>query len=325
MDKLLDTFRKLSGWALLKQWLRAGVLPYAAAQAALTGLSRKSLEIVRLGVQLKIQRKLQKKYLPALKRFDEEWRKGAYAAVESGRRRVWICWLQGIDNAPGLVKKCYTSIREHIKDREIVLITSANRRDYIELPDYIERKYEAGIITHTHFSDLLRVALLAKYGGTWIDATVFCTGGTIPRYMLDSDFFVFQNLKPGADGHVLNMSNWFITAKAGNKFVLAIREMLFAYWKKKNDVADYFIFHMFFAMIANFYADDWKKVVPYSNSVPHILLLRLFERYDDDCYKELKRICPFHKLSYKLKQESTALKGTYYDVILNGNGANENI
>ena len=75
MDKLFDTFRRLGGRSLLKQWMRAGVLPYAAAQAALTGLSRKSLEIVRLGVQLKIQRKLARKYLPVLKRFDEEWRK----------------------------------------------------------------------------------------------------------------------------------------------------------------------------------------------------------------------------------------------------------
>lgn len=318
MGKLLDTFNRLGGRSLLKQWLRAGVLPYAAVQAALTGLSRKSLEIVRLGVQLKIQRKLQKKYLPALKRFDKEWRKGAYAAVEGGRRRVWICWLQGMDNAPGLVKKCYASIREHIRDREIVLITSANRKDYIELPDYIERKYEAGIITHTHFSDLLRVALLAKYGGTWIDATVFCTGESIPGYMLDSDFFVFQNLKPGADGHVLNMSNWFITTNAGSKLILAIRDLLFAYWKEKNYVVDYFIFHMFFAMIVEFYAEDWKKVIPYSNSVPHILLLRLFERYDGECYEELKKICPFHKLSYKFSQEKASLKGTYYDVIFNG-------
>ena len=56
MGKLFDTFNRLGGRSLLKQWLRAGVLPYAAVQAALTGLSRKSLEIVRLGVQLKIQR-----------------------------------------------------------------------------------------------------------------------------------------------------------------------------------------------------------------------------------------------------------------------------
>ena len=80
---------------------------------------------------------------------------------------------------------------------------------------------------------------------------------------------------------------------------------------------DYFLLHHFFAMVADSYVDDWKKVVPFSNSVPHILLLRLFEPYNKECYEELKRICPFHKLAYKRTSEEFALKGTFYDVIFN--------
>ena len=34
---------------------------------------------------------------------------------------------------------------------------------------------DSGQITKTHLSDLLRLELLIRYGGTWIDATVFCT------------------------------------------------------------------------------------------------------------------------------------------------------
>ena len=136
-------------------------------------------------------------------------------------------------------------------------IRDRNRKEYIVFPDYIEQQYEAGIITHTHFSDLLRVALLAKYGGTWIDATVFCTGGVVPSYMLDSDFFVFQNLKPGADGHVLNISSWFMTAYAENKMVLAVRKLLYEYWKENDRLIDYFLLHHFFSMVMDFYADDW--------------------------------------------------------------------
>ena len=73
------------------------------------------------------------------------------------------------------------------------------------------------------------------------------------------------------------------------------------------------IFAIFFARVADSYVDDWKKVVPFSNSVPHILLLRLFEPYNKECYEELKRICPFHKLAYKRTSEEVALKGTFYD------------
>lgn len=222
-----------------------------------------------------------------------------------------------MENAPKLVQDCYLSIQEYVTDRKIVLITAKNRKEYIVFPDYIEQQYEAGIITHTHFSDLLRVALLAKYGGTWIDATVFCTGGVVPSYMLDSDFFVFQNMKPGADGHVLNISSWFMTACAENKMVLAVRKLLYEYWKENDRLIDYFLLHHFFSMVMDFYADDWKEVIPFSNSVPHILLLRLFEPYNKECYEDLKRICPFHKLAYKRAPEEFALKGTFYDVIFN--------
>jgi hypothetical protein len=36
-------------------------------------------------------------------------------------------------------------------------------------------KYQKKIIDNTHFSDLLRLELLIKYGGTWIDASVLVT------------------------------------------------------------------------------------------------------------------------------------------------------
>ena len=36
-------------------------------------------------------------------------------------------------------------------------------------------KHKNNIIDNTHFSDLLRLELLIKYGGTWIDASVLIT------------------------------------------------------------------------------------------------------------------------------------------------------
>lgn len=203
MSKLKETFKKQGGMQLVKNYLRAGVMSYAISQLFLTGRSRKALELLRLGTQLKVYQKVRKKYWQTLRDFDAMYKEPALS--QKPAQRVWICWMQGIENAPELVQRCYASIKEHVTDREIVLITAENRKKYVELPDYIEEKYAKGIITHTHFSDILRVTLLAKHGGTWIDATVFCSGGVIPHYMLDSDFFVFQNLKPGADGHVLNI------------------------------------------------------------------------------------------------------------------------
>ena len=41
---------------------------------------------------------------------------------------VWVCWFQGIDEAPTLVHRCIESMREHIRDRNIVIIDKDNYR-----------------------------------------------------------------------------------------------------------------------------------------------------------------------------------------------------
>lgn len=80
--------------------------------------------------------------------------------------KVWFMWLQGLDNAPPIIKSCYQSLKTNLPDKEIILIEENNLNDYVHLPDYIEEKYKKGIISRTHFSDLVRLELLINGGGT---------------------------------------------------------------------------------------------------------------------------------------------------------------
>lgn len=315
MDGMIETFRKQGGIKLIKDYLRAGVLFYAICQILLTGFSKKSLEIVRLGVQLKIRNKLRKKYIGVLKRFDLNY--SNQGVVSEHPNKVWACWMQGIENAPALVQRCYKSLQANLPEREIILITSDNIREYTDFPDYIIDKYDRGLITHTHFSDLLRIELLCKYGGTWIDSTVLCTGKDIPSYMLESDFFLFQNLKPGADGSTLNISSWYMTSCSNNKILLAVRNLLWDYWKKNNRLVDYFLLHHFMSIVSEYYADDWNKMIQFPNSFPHVLLLMLFDPFDQKKWDAVTEACPFHKLAYKRSAEDLAKEGTYYKHIMN--------
>jgi mannosyltransferase OCH1-like enzyme len=179
MSELKKNFEKVGGWQLIKQYWKAGVLFYVLFQILLTGVSKKSLELVRLGVKLKIKNKLKRKYKYVIDDFDNE-HKEDIEKTKSHERKIWMCWMQGLENAPELVRQCYKQIKKNITDREIVLITEENIDEYVSFPSYIQEKYKKGIISHTHFSDLLRIELLCKYGGTWIDSTVFCSGSTIP-------------------------------------------------------------------------------------------------------------------------------------------------
>lgn len=50
--------------------------------------------------------------------------------------------------------------------------------------------------------------------------------------MLDSELFLFQCLKPGLDGHVTSVSNWFITSYSNNIIIKLTRNLLYEYWRK---------------------------------------------------------------------------------------------
>lgn len=312
MKRFVKLFNKVGGWEILRQYWRAHVLLYAMIQTVLQGFSRKSLEIVRLSVNNRILCKLRKKY----RRFIADFR----AAEQPGKRKqsnkVWVLWLQGMENAPALVRRCFRSLEENLPDREIILLTEENYRDYVTFPAHIQEKIDRGIITRTHMSDLLRLELLLNHGGTWVDATVYCSGGTVPDYMLDSELFLFQCLKPGLDGHATGISSWFMTACTGHPILALTRALLYDYWRTHKSMTDYFLLHDFFQLAIEAYPEEWKKVVPFSNSTPHILLLRLFERYDEGVWETVKAQTPFHKLSYKFDAEQTKLPGTYYRVLL---------
>ena len=92
---------------------------------------------------------------------------------KANQGRIWFCWLQGLEQAPPLVKLCYEALGQKLPDREIVVIDAKNVFDYITLPEEIVEKWKRGIIGPAHFSDLIRLELLVRYGGYWIDATVY--------------------------------------------------------------------------------------------------------------------------------------------------------
>ena len=311
---LKETFQKQGGFKLLKQYWKGGAFFTAVGEFLLLGKGRTALEILRLSANLKIRQKLEKKYLPKLIQFDKEF-DNSLSHVQSNK--IWICWFQGLESAPELVQKCVRSVRDNMTDKEIVIITEKNISEYVQFPDYVWKKWKDGKITHTHMTDLLRLELLIKYGGMWLDATVLCTGKVIPAFYFESDLFFYQTLKPGRDGQSTYISSWLISAKTNNKVLMATRYLCFEYWKVNDDLVDYFLLHDFISIVLDFYQEEWNAVIPLDNAMPHILLLRLFEQYDARLWNVITKQSPFHKLSYKVSEQQTQQKNTFYQYIMN--------
>lgn len=318
MNELKKIYHKVGGTEILKRYWKAGILGFVLIEAMILGFSRKSLEILRLAAEHRILCKLKRKNNRFIRNYREENELKIAELSKERSKKVWVCWLQGIENAPEIVQICYRSLLECLPDREIVVITRENYQEYITFPENIQKKFDQGIITNTHFSDLLRMELLLNYGGTWIDATVLCTSKKVPEYLLDSDLFFYQTLKPGRDGHAVVMSSWFITACTNNPILLLTRALIYHYWDNHDFMIDYFLFHDFFQIALEQYPDDWNRVVPVSNEHPHILLLRFFEKYDEKIWNCVKEMTCFHKLSYKFSEEQLSMKNTYYKALIKG-------
>lgn len=124
-------------------------------------------------------------------------------------KKIWIYWHQGWEQVPSLVKQCRSSWTRFNPDYEVHALDQHTVFDYVKFPTSfdIQRKY----LTIQKVADILRLALLSKYGGVWTDATVLCTrplSEWLDEYY-GSQFFAFRN--PGKDRL---MSSWFIAAES---------------------------------------------------------------------------------------------------------------
>ena len=201
-----------------------------------------------------------------------------------------------------------------------MVIDEKNFTDYVTLPEYIVKKYRKGIIPPALFSDLLRLELLIHHGGTWIDSTVFATGnmkdekevfGKFWQEIQKSDLFLYRYIK---NGRVHGISNWFIHAKADNPLLIELRDMLYAYWRDYNCTVEYYIFHVFFGVLAKRHPEMMRNM-PMANSYKAIILAHNLDKpFDEEWWKKLTANVPFHKLNYR--KVPVIKDGTYYEHIL---------
>lgn len=232
-------------------------------------------------------------------------------------RIVWVCWLQGREQAPEIVKRCLASMELRAPEYEIRLITAENMFDFVRLPEHIVQRYREGRIPFAHFSDILRVALLAEHGGVWLDATVLLTS-SLPEQVSAEPFFMLQRSVLSSLPHA--GSNWFLSARKGNPIMQRMVELLCAYWKHENGLRDYYIFHLFLYLLLTRTAEGQKmlKSMPYVQNVDaHTLQFCLFEDFNEAQWKHICSRSAIHKLTWKFNHNEPLDKfGTFYDHIL---------
>lgn len=297
---------------IVRQWIAQRMLfkKLFVFNLVFLGFSNKHLQ--ELEVRNKVFRYLKRKY-------EKHLNKLTYREdVDTPPKHIWICWLQGFENAPEIVKTCYESVKLNNPDCEITIIDENNYKDYTNLPDYVVAKYQKGRISAAHFSDLIRTNLLYEQGGVWIDATVYMTG-KIPQHVFEKPLFLYQSICRG-DQPTRTFNNWFIAAQKHSFFLEAQQTLLYAYWKKQKVARDYFIWHLLATIVGQKYPQIVANVNRVPDATPEILRTIYPRKFDPVYWGRLKDMTPIHKLTHKQDEKPEQVEGTYYDYIVNKRG-----
>lgn len=154
---------------------------------------------------------------------------------------IWIMWWQGEEKAPEIVKTCIQSIRKHANGHPVHIIHSENYQDFIQLEPVIMDQVRSGVISLTHFSDIIRMNLLAEHGGFWVDSTIFCTR-EISGEAFDRPIFTIRN--PGASKRNISRCEWTGFAMygwKGGKLFCLMRDFFNRYWQEHDCLVEYFL------------------------------------------------------------------------------------
>lgn len=247
-------------------------------------------------------------------------KKNIYPICENTINKIiWVFWWQGKDNMPIIVQKCYESILRYANGAKVILITKDNYAQYLELPTIMTYKLNKGIICHAHFSDIYRVCLLEKYGGLWLDATIFVTSP------IDQNIFnqtLFSMKKDPSDGMFFNSrySSFCFACKPHNILFRNLKALLLSYIERDKYFVDYFTLDFFIRMVCDEIPEckDMMDKLAYNNPNQLSIQLNFDKKFDKKEYDKWTTNTSFHKLTYK-GNHLQVINGelTYYGYIVN--------
>ena len=215
---------------------------------------------------------------------------------------IWVYW-NDVSNMPQMVSSCINLIRKNSNGCKVVVVTESTVPNYLHLDEIVWQKYRDGKISRTHFSDIVRIALLVKYGGVWMDCTLLLTQ-PLPKIVTSSDFYTNRlNVKDDINICAGRWSTFFLACHKNNLLMRAALDVFNEYWKRYDDIVDYvwmdYIFNMLYKKIPSI-----KKMidsVPYNNPNIWILQTMVSKPYSEQEFKNIfaDKSRFLYKLSYK--------------------------
>mmetsp|Transcript_28195 Transcript_28195/g.85144 ORF Transcript_28195/g.85144 Transcript_28195/m.85144 type:complete len:329 (+) Transcript_28195:99-1085(+) len=150
---------------------------------------------------------------------------------EVRERTIWAYWGQGPEQMPALFRMCVATWRHHNPDWDIRVLQKSDVYEFLSEAD-LPNRFDHMLSPQT-CSDCLRLALLARYGGVWLDVSVLLQASLDELCWKavssgDRAAAVFFHPKYGTEalGQQDFVESWFLATRAGNPFFLRWRDLL---------------------------------------------------------------------------------------------------
>ena len=233
---------------------------------------------------------------------------------------IWTLRMQGYKNAPELVKCTIDSIRKfaELNNFQFILLEEDTIEKYIVFPKLIKEKMDLGIIDYTKISDILRVSLLAKYGGTWVDATIYMKEEFDSSLLLQNYYTIKTG---GIEDYSPNISNnrWKGFFLSGNSSLFSFtRDFFFEYYSRYDIAVDYLLIDYIFDIAYKYDEKIKNQMLELEKSNPNLFWLEnhLGDEFDQKVWNNIIETTKVFKTTYKLSEEIKSNKNNFYSKLI---------
>lgn len=235
------------------------------------------------------------------------------ARVDPAALDLYTFWNSPLETAPPLVQACIGELtRLHAElPTPLRVLDGASARELVEIPDAVARALEHD--HPAHFSDFVRVSVLDRLGGIWVDATCWAPA---PLPAAVAPLLTAGALYPRWTRR--QIGNWFIAAVAGTPLIRLQRLTLQAWWESGGGIPDYFLYHRIFEVLYDLVPEfhgQWLATPTLSAGASHLLQLGMMQPWDADAMRVVAGTSIVQKLSYKY---DTVPAGSVLDRLVSG-------
>ena len=217
--------------------------------------------------------------------------------AESWRGEVqplFVYWDSGFSAAPDVVRFCHSELTRLHSRGGVVSLDDSLVGALAQVPPTVATRARSA---PNKYADILRLDLLSRHGGIWVDATCLAVADLrhIVPDLLPSGFFAFRR----EDDRVCN---WFLACSPANRVVSMMREALSRFWETHTAARQYFVFHDIFEILTHLDPDFgaiWNNAPRITARDPHMLQHAMHEPHDSERLGRLLRVCFVHKLTHK--------------------------